>query len=456
MIFVIPSLLTLGFQVIAFCILMKTAFECIARKKTKQKVARIWKGNYICLSKADLTQMITPSQTTKTFFTYEREDQKIKIVEWLQNRVQCIVSKNPWLLSRIRNVDDKYLLWIPDAELADQSILNTCLDIKYVEQSECRVKKITSFEMVCGTGINCVDKDEPLWKITLMLPKDDVTKKSKPSHEFSIVVSMCHVLGDGATFYEIQNMLSELNEIESLRREPVSQEIYFNQDKDVVKKIPYSLMASLNRVLRILLASGNTVQTFKLDKEWIEREKNQNKNSIVPYVSTNDILMSVISNAFEYVSEVNMCVNMRGRVASLTRVHAGNFVSSKSMQPNTTASEVRQILVAPLTNVEITLDKSVYVTNWVGFFQEVKIPGAVFSWHKAFLFIFLEDVSSKIQFLQTYISLLFLMLLGHTDIPVASCVISSSSENDIELTILSLDKYDIPRFGKIIGSSNED
>lgn len=211
-------------------------------------------------------------------------------------------------------------------------------------------------------GINSVNVDVELFRVVVIKlickkrsdkPDDD----SSAVHEqvppkFAVLMSLSHIVGDGSTYYALYRMLSPNKKVETLiverDRELVGRMVEINtSDNNFILSSGFLCNLITGLVATVASGAATTVKLFEINTELIEKEKRifkenmnkeiqgdlYNKHAISDeqinhygFVSTNDICSSLF---FRSVScDVGlMAVNFRGKVAGLSKAHAGNYES---------------------------------------------------------------------------------------------------------------------------------
>ncbi len=128
----------------------------------------------------------------------------------LRERVAAVVTKNPWLAGDYRKHPEtgKFpCLWIPDKpdtskcfEVVNKLNIHAGMSYSQIERS------VTPFLVNKGKAWRGKGPNPP-FKVIVLPDKED---------SFAVVVSLCHTLGDGYTFYNIYKMLSELTPITTM------------------------------------------------------------------------------------------------------------------------------------------------------------------------------------------------------------------------------------------------
>jgi hypothetical protein len=185
-------------------------------------------GTRLALTPMDISMMAGITQTTVSVYELEKGTNCFPVDE-IRERVSQIVKLNPWLLSRLVTTNEdgsssSPQLWYPSnnasSEMSHQMIGQSfrVIEVNYLSH----VVKYQSQDYVCQNGVGALNKEnEALWKFTMLYC---VTSK-----KYAIIMSMSHVLGDGATFYSILNMMhhrisSNSNKAKEFKFENVEEE----------------------------------------------------------------------------------------------------------------------------------------------------------------------------------------------------------------------------------------
>eukprot|EP00613_Pedinella_sp_CCMP2098_P038843 CAMPEP_0171790348 /NCGR_PEP_ID=MMETSP0991-20121206/65674_1 /TAXON_ID=483369 /ORGANISM="non described non described, Strain CCMP2098" /LENGTH=221 /DNA_ID=CAMNT_0012399937 /DNA_START=36 /DNA_END=698 /DNA_ORIENTATION=+ len=218
--------------------------------------------------------------------TLDEGSEVIVAASWLKQRVQEVLIANPWLASRLCTEKSNPTLFVP-LNVSDDA-LNKCFSHEVTNDiSEC-IKEVLQSTRSASSSVN---KDEPLWKVTMIT--------SPNSREAALVMSLNHVIGDGATFYEVYGMLSHAENVHKLvfgQLEPI------NHPED--SKLTFLALAPLVPIIlgRLLLyffrgCKHQMVTKSKIiSPAWLEHEKRMYEETRSKddsaYISTNDILVS--------------------------------------------------------------------------------------------------------------------------------------------------------------------
>ena len=150
--------------------------------------------------------MTWPSISTITFCNGDASCARV----WIRRRLAEILLANPWLDGRLVKAEGEgTVLLCPTSKPAEGGALPATL---FREGGAC-ISRGMPYERVAAAikaagllvkmGLHCVGKDEPLCKVSLLLDTEN------PNKMFALCFSMSHVLGDGDTFYAVQNMLNK-------------------------------------------------------------------------------------------------------------------------------------------------------------------------------------------------------------------------------------------------------
>jgi hypothetical protein len=131
-------------------------------------------------------------------------------VVWIKRRLAEILLANPWLDARLGKAEGgETVLLCPTSKPAEGDALPATLfreggaSIGRAMPYDRVAAAIAAAGLLVKRGLACVGRDEPLFKVSLLLDSE------LPGDMFALCVSMSHVLGDGATFYAVHNMLSK-------------------------------------------------------------------------------------------------------------------------------------------------------------------------------------------------------------------------------------------------------
>ena len=367
--------------------------------------------------------MFAPSTNSITFFSGPVS------IDSVRSRVGLMVESNPWLLSNLvkLNSDDevvaKYCLKPGLSELDCFTVLdNPCLSstLPYDQL----LKEVS--DVLVPIGVSCVDKREPLWRVTLYV--------IKPELEYALVVSLSHVMGDGHTFYTLYSMLScdaPIRTLEFDRHHAFGDQLIQCVGKPLQDWIysPYFGQGIANTLQR----AAPSVCAYTINKTEIQRLKGE---VIEGFVSTNDILVSWFCRLCQTDYGL-MVVNFRNRVEGLTNEHIGNYHKILVYSPDQyqQAVKIRQSLPSfnkggQLPTQEQTLEFNVaMVTNWSAYYRDIQLCSSGVS----------TSTSDKIQQL-AHIPLLKAGNINFRD----CCVIFQSDRHTLAVMLFTRSAVDIP------------
>jgi hypothetical protein len=258
------------------------------------------------------------------------------ITPLLIQQARLILQANPWLTGRLemqrRNQQPFILTYNPILPPSDVPVLE-------VSPHTCAIHSdMTVDQLESATyPLRPTNTHGPLWQV-LILPSCRC-----PDQEFSLVVSLSHMVGDGCTFYQLHTMLCFAQDVTSLviHRIPDSdthmRAVMGSAESDYFVSV-WCLVGAVLGVLSTLMRSWFTRQpviqqrVHWLDTNKIAEEKQKHRTTeTVDYVSTNDVLFSWICNATR-TRESSMIVNFRKRLPGFTLKHAGNYISNLVFQ----------------------------------------------------------------------------------------------------------------------------
>jgi hypothetical protein len=271
--------------------------------------------------------MDLPSVTTLTIFEETTED-ALKLVE-IYDRVTCITKKNPWLTGRLRMMPDGIGLFYGN-EFVD------CFESfsrKNRVDFDCKYDRLIELSKPYSVkqGRDCVDQDEPLFKVTCLVTGE--TKK-----QLTIVFSLSSVIGDVYTLYLLYAMLDKKNEIKAYNCTRDLQ--YLNALKSNIGSANYHFTDtspalkynSRTFLSRFIWKRQKTIVHYVDEGAWLKNAKKNGKKGQVE-VSTNDCLTSWFFKLCNCSFGV-MKVNFRGRLLELNDSSVGNYTSPIVYRPD--------------------------------------------------------------------------------------------------------------------------
>ena len=345
-----------------------------------------------------------PAICTATFYEGDCDGAEAHV----RARVRLMIKCNPWLLGR--------LSWVPGEG-------PRTLRLSYCTQSvgdDAAVDAIFSVidapglvasapyeDIACALlsyrvpqGVVCIGASPPppLLRITLL--------RSSPS-SFVLFFSLSHVIGDGATFYELHSMLGMTapppRALSAQRHDASAYEarvdaLMGGSKGAGTEGVRWILSCgSITRILcHMACARRPRAVIVGVPRAWVEREKAAWKAERAQvgaegaaFVSTNDLVTSAVARV-SGDELLLMAANLRGRVAGIGADDAGNYETLVPLLASdcATPSRVRAAIAggrlhrpslhtAALPGAAAALlTRAVVITNWASFYRDVQLPRA--------------------------------------------------------------------------------
>jgi len=257
----------------------------------------------------------------------------------LKARMKRVCEANPWLVGRIvrdkkrhkgllccafpKTVSDEDIdsIFCTSSKMSNPHLLDSTIHstTPYGEIT----KAMNKAGVIIKPGYKIVNKDDRVTKITFSPVAN--------GKEYVLVFSLCHLVGDGFTYYKILSMLSDESKIESLQVERI--ENFEDTIDENIGRQETKMFQSPWLLTRILVQSMVSptfqVSASYVDQEKIEKAKKEAKDrnrDTDPnfFISTNDIITSSV--AMESGADgLFMALNCRERLKGATKSHAGNY-----------------------------------------------------------------------------------------------------------------------------------
>ena len=327
-------------------------------------------------------RMKGPPMSTITFFNGD-----ITVATpFVMERVAAILCLNPWLAGWIEGGTCYY-----DTDAADTaSILHIFAAGEVTLGRDTPLSGMASAvaSLLCSKGQ--AGYGSPIFRVGL------VPDERAPTTRFSLVVSMSHLIGDGATFYMVHNMLSSAAEPTALTaiRKPEMRPLIdeaLGEGKAVMFNPGFIANAVGGLAHASLLGKQSAVRLFHINSKWVDSQKAAVK-ATGSFVSTNDVITSWIfaRGGFELGC---MAINFRGKLPGVTSDLAGNYESLLFYRPAdfATAALVRASLLklhraaSPPTKLPSSYEhlgmRCCTTTNWSTFAETIELPGAMQTLH---------------------------------------------------------------------------
>jgi hypothetical protein len=333
--------------------------------------------------------LVNPSVCTITFY-----DGDIPL-SYLRERIAAIIKANPFLQSRLVTIPsgmthngralspgaaaihpstfdptcvDTYLRVVTDVELSP--------DLPYEEL----LRRARPFTLPLGR--DSIDRDQPLFQVTVF--------QNKTPGCSGMMVSLCHTIGDGFTFYKVYAMLDPSAPVPALCTERAKR---FQEEEGNGEKIGTTyagwVLALCGALRNKFLRPPMEARVRRVSDEQIaaaktaHQEREAGTNRCASFLSKNDIITSWF---FQYTlcSMGMMVANLRSRKSYLTDQYAGNYLGrvmfyAVRMYLPATIREYASRLSTPQSDDAsaaqlLGLNLSI-VTNWTSFYRDVQLPG---------------------------------------------------------------------------------
>lgn len=351
---------------------------------------------------------------------YRRDEPAISTLTWfqgdyvkasviLQRRVNLILQKNPWLTGRVVKKRGRLLLEYPNTYPPKQQQRESFFFM--IDPTESTFSRNTPVDELGKLAEKFVVRNgpnEPLFRVTIV-----PSHHTNPQDKFALVVSMSHVVGDGATFYKIHNMLCSIKEnsivelipqriptTQALQAQAIGQEEYdYAGSIGILTNVVFGF-------LRVKMFGPPEQHAFViLDRSKIQHAKQESAaQEDLPFVSTNDVLTSW----FLQQTGCNMglmAINFRNRLEGHSDLHAGNYeyVLIYQREDSKTPGLIRK----SLANLKRTVTPNdalpgfwetlkcnyAIVSNWASFAQPNILQGCTEELH-----IPLYDIQGKLPY----------------------------------------------------------
>ena len=242
----------------------------------------------------------------------------------LRERVAAVLAANPWLAGHVTMTE---LVW-------EKAPPPSAVDRVFVTRAACDLGPQTPYremyKLCKDAEASLLGVGKPAFLVTLL------PAAAPEGPGFALVVSLAHILGDGHTYYQLWNMLTNAARVEAL-----SASRKLEADAGMEAKIEHSIatdwvfaanfmfglaagkLRSLAAALPFVRPPSPFALRFRyLDVDFVARAKAKAKaGGEVPFVSTNDVVTSWFLKAFPVGT---MAINFRNRLAGLGDNDAGN------------------------------------------------------------------------------------------------------------------------------------
>lgn len=284
-----------------------------------------------------------PAVSTLTWFKGDLESAKIH----LERRLRLIIEKNQWLQGHISITGFK------KCTLSFLEHTNTSKNDD--DDGEFRSNPDENFR---ATGENFLvippehsplSRESPFEDIQQILRKADLEMKygprqpifrviaipcSKNPHEhFALVVQLSHASGDGATFYQLHNMLCsidddrivELNTDRIMRTKEMQAAVMGREEENYISSYGFGIRVFIGILQDAMNRKKRTITHGYVDPSKMSNIKEESaKEGNLPFVSSNDVITSWFMSRIACPTGM-LAVDWRSRLEGHTDMHAGNY-----------------------------------------------------------------------------------------------------------------------------------
>lgn len=352
--------------------------------------------NTVHLCGADTFSSIGSLQGTSavTFYSGASLDQEA----YLLGRVRDILQLNPWLGGYlVLKGSNVCVEWTPSDRT--HAVFKT-MHHPDLDEDMCYEALVLALKKcVVKMGRETLDKPlEPLFRVTLV---------SISSVKFALVCSTSHVLCDGHDFYNISSMLS----IERVPTPLTVQRLHI--EAQMMTLLPdtlgvYAWLQSAgfrvrDKLQRLLSVFGcrPRASLMTVNHEWLAQQKKAALLEDVPFVSSNDVLVSHVLRLCR-VGVAILTINLRGRIENLFNHHLGSYTGilglleedfSQPIQVRRALQQLHRRSSTAYPSFWSTLFNEFSVfTNWASLYQSVFLPTCIDTAH-----IPLKDASAYLS-----------------------------------------------------------
>ena len=377
----------------------------------------------------DKTHEMAVASGAVWYFTGEAPNKFVK------DRVVQMLVANPWLISTFTK-HGKQTCWVypskidsKDLQADDGAMLGRHFvvgetDLHSQEKNYMKLQKAFK-PYLCLQATELLKKENKnatCFQVSLVRDTSGDTSGGSgdiPNNQFALILSVNHVLADGETMYALSDMLSESGKVRSIQCErlkdfEIAQTIAVGKEKIMFSFGNYGFLCGLIGAILGDLRRGKPrdVLLCEVDGKYLERRKQESKkDNSVPFVSTNDILTSLLFTKLIPARVGLMEGSLRDKGGfPASKQHAGNYTV---MMPyffgdSKTPCDVRQSMKPPGKEPKTDSDSGYFqircasgsmvpgclrmlagkgryvaITNWarIDKFGEMKLPSSVFTVH---------------------------------------------------------------------------
>lgn len=293
--------------------------------------------------------------TTKLFFFPPLPVDTMSVETALRARLLDIAKVNPWILATIVTNKGKPHLAVPSSAAVTASVVGevfsrTSLPDVSTTTPYTDLAKHSTKHFALKTASQRKNKPTRVTKFTL----------NENSKGVTLAVSMCHVAGDGYTFFRLIDMIDPANEITPLtakRNLTVGGEVHNagggKREKDMLllDLTGGNWALTCNMIGGMMCGKTTRALSYYVDADKVTQEKREVVGrGTARFVSTNDILVSTHGKAFEN-RILLMAINWRERreLPGLGSDLAGNYEGCLVFDPPSyrCPSSIRKTLESP-------------------------------------------------------------------------------------------------------------
>lgn len=244
---------------------------------------------------------------------------------YLRARVAELVTKNPWLGARLATREGANVLLYDDEEHPelfeehDPQVVRFARQMAYFDL----FGFADAFIVKSAAQGSINDPNAPQFKVSV------IPDSNAPGERFALVVSINRVIGDGHTFYKLYNMLGNDAVVEALdatRKQDIhsrQREMMGTKEADMMMS-PLAIAHIVSGLLQKALGFKTEICLNGFDSTWLKDQKTVGARADVPFVSSNDVIVSNFLQAAQPVF-AHMAVNFRARIANCLDADAGNY-----------------------------------------------------------------------------------------------------------------------------------
>lgn len=286
------------------------------------------------------------------------------VKEPLRQRISAILRSNPWIAGRLKKNGDGQIVLVhgsPEEALNDIDSIFQCYDesdeiiLHRHYQSYRSLTHILKPALVPKSN-ELIGQNKPIWKVSLIAAHSE--NGNGNIKQFALVTSLAHCVGDGHTYYAIQNMLN-LDQIHqnagdtditsaAILHTKRKTEIYPQIDQAMggpssLSKAPFGFLLRYMRgaITSKLFGPETCAKLFMVNQKWIREQKamvTQNSHSMATesdrgkFVSTNDIICSQLYKSTG-TDKGLIAIDFRSKIPNCLHTDAGNYFGFIHLSP---------------------------------------------------------------------------------------------------------------------------